>query len=154
MSASVVTSSKQPQIKFTGSAMSSAQKSTKSAATPMQTDATTTDADSQAAVTAGESRSLYILMLLLQYCVKQECCAIAKMSARRTVRQYAHGLKLESPFIPSSTDCWAVWAKIRQKQQSGGRRGEIGSRNMATTQKIERALVTSYRPCIVTFPLS
>jgi len=25
-------------------------------------------------------------------------------------------LLLESPFVPSSTDCWAVWAKIRQKR--------------------------------------
>jgi len=33
----------------------------------------------------------------------------------RTIRQYAHGLLLESPFIPSSTDCGAVRAKIRQK---------------------------------------
>jgi len=23
--------------------------------------------------------------------------------------------ELESPFVPSSTDCWAVWTKIRQK---------------------------------------
>ena len=45
---------------------------------------------------------------------KQESCAIAKMSARCTIRQYAHSLKLESPFVPSSTDCWAVRAKIRQ----------------------------------------
>jgi len=52
------------------------------------------------------------------------------------------------------TDCWAVRAKIRQNGRFGGRRGETGSRNMATIQKIERALVTSYRPSIVTFPLS
>ena len=31
-----------------------------------------------------------------------------------TIRQYAHGLLLDSPFLPSSTDCWALWAKIRQ----------------------------------------
>ena len=31
---------------------------------------------------------------------KQESCAIAKTSARCTIRQYAHGLKLESPFVP------------------------------------------------------
>jgi len=36
----------------------------------------------------------------------------------RTVRQYAHGLLLESPIVPSSTDCWAVRAKIRQKRPS------------------------------------
>jgi len=34
----------------------------------------------------------------------------------RTIRQNAHGLLLESPFVPSSTDCWAVKAKIRQKR--------------------------------------
>jgi len=33
----------------------------------------------------------------------------------RKIRQYAHGLLLESPFLPSSTDCWAIRAKIRQK---------------------------------------
>jgi len=44
---------------------------------------------------------------------QQESCAIAKMSARCTIRQCAHGLKLESPFVPSSTDCRAVRAKIR-----------------------------------------
>ena len=53
--------------------------------------------------------------------------------------------------LPSSTDCWTVRAKIRQNGHFGGRRGETGSRNMAATQKIERALVTSYRPSIVTF---
>jgi len=31
---------------------------------------------------------------------------------------------------------------------------KTGNRNMAATQKIERALMTSYRPSIVTFPLS
>jgi len=36
----------------------------------------------------------------------------------RKIRQYAHGLLLESPFIPSSTDRWAVLAKIRQKRPS------------------------------------
>jgi len=29
----------------------------------------------------------------------------------RTIRQYAHGLLLESPFVPSSTDHWAVRTK-------------------------------------------
>ena len=71
-----------------------------------------------------------------------------------SIRQYAHGLLLESAFVPSSTDCWAVLAKIRQNGHLGGRRGETGSRNTAATQKIERALVISYRPSIVTFPLS
>jgi len=35
-----------------------------------------------------------------------------------TNRQYAHGLLLESPFVPSTTDCWAIRAKIRQKRPS------------------------------------
>ena len=29
-----------------------------------------------------------------------------------TIRQYAHGLLLESQLVPSSIDCWAVQAKI------------------------------------------
>ena len=33
-----------------------------------------------------------------------------------TIRQYAHGLLLESQFLPSSTDCWAVWAKNKAKK--------------------------------------
>jgi len=53
-----------------------------------------------------------------------------------------------------STDRWAVPAKIRQNGCLGGHRGQTGSINMAATQKIERALVTSFRPSIVTFPLS
>jgi len=54
-----------------------------------------------------------------------------------------------------STDCWAILAKIRQNDRLGGHRGEIGSRNMAAIQKkIETALMTSYRPSIVTFSLS
>jgi len=35
-----------------------------------------------------------------------------------TIRQYAHGLLLESPFAPSRADHWAVRAKIRQKRPS------------------------------------
>jgi len=35
-----------------------------------------------------------------------------------TIPQYAHGLLLESQFLPSSTDCLAVRAKIRQKRLS------------------------------------
>ena len=46
----------------------------------------------------------------------------------RTTRQYAHGLLL-SPFVPSSTDRWAVRAKIRQNGRLIGRKGETGSRN-------------------------
>jgi len=33
------------------------------------------------------------------------------MTARCTIQQYAHGLKLESPFVPTSTNYWAVRAK-------------------------------------------
>jgi len=33
-----------------------------------------------------------------------------------TIRQYAHGLLLESPIVPFNTNCWAVRAKIRQKR--------------------------------------
>jgi len=33
-----------------------------------------------------------------------------------TIRQYTHGLLIEGQFVPSSTDHWAVWAKIRQKR--------------------------------------
>jgi len=36
----------------------------------------------------------------------------------RTVGKYAHGLLLESPSVPCSTDHWAVRAKIRQKRLS------------------------------------
>jgi len=50
-----------------------------------------------------------------------------------TIRQYAHGLLLYSPFVPSITDRWAVRAKIRQNGHLGGRRGETRSRNMAAT---------------------
>jgi len=52
-----------------------------------------------------------------------------------TIWQYTHGSLLESPFVPSSTDCWAVRAKIRQKRPSQESRGETGSRNMVATQK-------------------
>ena len=54
----------------------------------------------------------------------------------RTIRQYAHSLLLDSPFVPSIIDCWAVRAKIGKNGCLGGRRGETGSRNMAATQKI------------------
>ena len=33
----------------------------------------------------------------------------------RTIRLYTHSLLLESQFLPSSTDCWAIRAKIRQE---------------------------------------
>ena len=36
----------------------------------------------------------------------------------QAIRQYAHGLLLESQFLPSSTECLAVRAKIRQKRPS------------------------------------
>jgi len=35
-----------------------------------------------------------------------------------TIRQYAHSLLLESPFVPSSSNCWAVRVKIRPKRPS------------------------------------
>jgi len=73
-----------------------------------------------------------------------------------TIRQYTHGLLLESPFVPSSI-YWllgctvknkaktAVWVAVEAKPEV-----EIWLR----PKKIERALTTSYRPSIVTFPLS
>jgi len=71
--------------------------------------------------------------------------ATSGFNSDRTIQQYAHGLLLENPLIPSSTDCWAVRAKIRQKWQSVcGRRGETGSRNMAATQKINFLTLVSY----------
>jgi len=100
---------------------------------------------------SGTLCQLHIAIHVVWQLKQQESCAIVKMSVRYTIQQYAYGLKLESPFVPSSTDCWAVQAKIRQNGRLDGRRGETGSRNMAVTQKIERALVTSYRPSIVTF---
>jgi len=60
----------------------------------------------------------------------------SSFNSDHTIQQYAHGLLLESPLIPCSTDRWAVWAKIRQNGRLDGRRGETGSRNMAATQKI------------------
>jgi len=36
----------------------------------------------------------------------------SSFNSNHTVRQYAHGLLLESPFGPSITDRWAVRAKI------------------------------------------
>jgi len=51
------------------------------------------------------------------------------------MRQYAHGLLIESPSVPPSTDRLAVRAKIRQNGRLGGRKGETGSRNMTAIQK-------------------
>jgi len=62
----------------------------------------------------------------------------------RTIRQHAHGLLLESPFVPSRTDHWAVLAKKGKNGRLGGRRAEIGSRNMAATQKINFLTLVSY----------
>ena len=61
-----------------------------------------------------------------------------------TIRQYAHGLLLESQFLPSSTDCLAVRAKIRQNGRLSGRSGETGSRNIPTTQKMNFLALVSY----------
>jgi len=41
---------------------------------------------------------------------------ISGFNSDHTIQQ--HGLLLESQFVPSSTDCWAVRAKIRQKRPS------------------------------------
>jgi len=35
-----------------------------------------------------------------------------------SIRQYTHGLLIESLFVPSRTDRWTARAKIRQKQPS------------------------------------
>jgi len=69
----------------------------------------------------------------------------SSFNSDRTIRQYAHGLLLESLFVPTSTDRWAVRVKIRQKNgRIGGRRGKTGSRNMAMTQKINFLTLVSY----------
>ena len=60
----------------------------------------------------------------------------SSFNSDHTIRQYAHGLLLESQFLPSSTDCLAVQAKISKNGRLGGRSGKTGSRNMAATQKI------------------
>jgi len=62
----------------------------------------------------------------------------------RTIPQCAHGLLLESLFVPSGTDRCSVWAKIGKNRRLGGRRGETGSRNMAATQKINFLTLVSY----------
>jgi len=35
----------------------------------------------------------------------------SSFNSDHTVRQYANSLLLDSPFVPSSTDHWAVWQK-------------------------------------------
>jgi len=66
----------------------------------------------------------------------------------RTIRQYTHGLLLESLFVhvqSSSLPIAGLYGQNKAKRPSqtpGGHRGETGSRNMAATQKIERALMT------------
>jgi len=47
---------------------------------------------------------------------RQESYAIAKMSARCTIRQYAHGLKLESPLYHLVPIAGLYIGKIRQKR--------------------------------------
>jgi len=61
-----------------------------------------------------------------------------------TILQHAHDLLLESPFVPSTTNRWAVRAKIRQNGRLGGCRAKTGSRNMAATQKINFLTLVSY----------
>jgi len=68
----------------------------------------------------------------------------SSLNSDHTIRQHAHGLLLESQFVPFSTDCWAVRAKIRQNGRFGGRSGETGSINMAATQKINLLTLVSY----------
>jgi len=51
-------------------------------------------------------------------CYRKDDRTLHYKTTDHTIQQYAHGLLLESPFVPSSTDCWAVWAKIGQKQPS------------------------------------
>jgi len=69
----------------------------------------------------------------------------------RAIRQHSRGLQLESPFVLSSTDRWAVRATIRQKRPSGGRRGETGSRNMAATLKIIFLTLVSHSLLLTVF---
>jgi len=47
--------------------------------------------------------------------------ATSGFNSDHTVRKCAHGLLLESQFVPPSTDCLAVRAKIRQNGRLGGR---------------------------------
>ena len=56
---------------------------------------------------------------------KTKSCAIAKMSARCTIRQYAHGLKLESPFVPSSTVAGREWGCVGSPVPDGTRRTPV-----------------------------
>ena len=85
---------------------------------------------------------------------EQESCAITKMPTRCTIRQYAHGLKLKSPFVPSSTHCWAVQVRKAKTAVSMAVEAKPEVEIWRRPKKIERALVTSYRPSVVTFPLS
>jgi len=57
------------------------------------------------------------------------------LNSDRTVWQYTHGLLLESSFVPSSIDCWAIQAKIGQNGRLSGHRAETEGRNMVVTQK-------------------
>ena len=42
----------------------------------------------------------------------------SSFNSDRTIRQYAQGLLLESPFLPSFTDRWVERSKMRQKRPS------------------------------------
>ena len=61
-----------------------------------------------------------------------------------TIRLYAHGLLLESQFLPSSTVCSAVRAKKGKNGRLGGRSGKTGSRNMAANPKMNSLTLVSY----------
>ena len=72
------------------------------------------------------------------------CCRANKCVQHRpghTVRPryvktvYTHGLLIESPFVPSSTERWAVRAKIRQKRPS---RCKLCSEKVVEARKRER----------------
>jgi len=52
----------------------------------------------------------------------------SSFNSDRTIRQYAHGLLLESPSEPYTVvpNLQALWAKIRQNGRFCGRRAETG----------------------------
>ena len=58
------------------------------------------------------------------------------------IRQYAHGLLLESQFLPSNK--YRLLGYTSKNGRLGGRRSETGSRNMAATQKMNFLTLVSY----------
>ena len=59
------------------------------------------------------------LGLRLAHYVMQTNNPESGFNSDRTIPKYAHGLLLESPSVPSSTDHWPVRARIKQKRPSG-----------------------------------